>query len=758
MNRVRDSRRTVAALACGLALAGAGVAGDGIPKEFLNETLFGPTRIHGASGNGKVTFGLSDVGEITMLRWPNPSQWDQLAYRTAPGRKSREKDRFGAAPNQGLLLGVGFVADGKRRHVWLRDRPFVHAVKFAGEDSAVLVDRAEAVELGLVVEARWFAPPGHEVLAVEVQVQQRPGSPVSDLSLTLFENLAPTRVSFPYLPLYDSWVEDPDLLTWEARPQALVHRRARRDFWPFGKVRRVTTPEEMQGLVETDLRAEDSPQGGFLGLVPDPEGPVVAVGLDRPVTGWQCGPVSRWIPRGADAWRDAADGELSGRSEHKGRSTGALTVALSPSASGVDRVTGFFAFGRRVEDALGGLARAREAGGVALREATEAEWAGTMAGARFPSGIDAAERAVLKRTLISILQAQDPVSGCIVASPSTQPPYAQDWPRDGAFLDLVLDLAGFHDRVTHHKRFYAKVQRTEDRLMEVPGLAQPAGTFEMSYYADGRPGGPFVFEIDETALTVWGWVLHARFLEARRGRAAADAYLAEVAPAVRRAADGLAAWRDPETGLHKPAYEDDVPKTTQLLQGASTVHLAMDAALEAGARWGEDPARMEAWRVRRDELAGAIMRHLYREGEGFSKVQGPGAVGWMAWPCRVLGRDDPRLVAEVPYLWASMEDRLFGRGVGGAYEQKQWMAVASLVGDDPAWAERIRTSYRIFVDRMPSPGTLHFGETYVTTRDARGEVQYENRTSIPHVWAASLVYLSATMMHGGELEPPALAP
>ena len=39
----------------------------------------------------------------------------------------------------------------------------------------------------------------------------------------------------------------------------------------------------------------------------------------------------------------------------------------------------------------------------------------------------------------------------------------------------------------------------------------------------------------------------------------ADDYLEEIYPSIRLAAEALTRWRDPKTGLHKPAYEDDNP-------------------------------------------------------------------------------------------------------------------------------------------------------------------------------------------------------
>ena len=68
--------------------------------------------------------------------------------------------------------------------------------------------------------------------------------------------------------------------------------------------------------------------------------------------------------------------------------------------------------------------------------------------------------AVSKRALINTFIALDKRSGAIVASITTQPPYGEDWPRDGAFINYALDLAGLHDLVRKRNLdFYALALR-----------------------------------------------------------------------------------------------------------------------------------------------------------------------------------------------------------------------------------------------------------------------------------------------------------
>src|SRR4029453_16743256 len=66
-----------------------------------------------------------------------------------------------------------------------------------------------------------------------------------------------------------------------------------------------------------------------------------------------------------------------------------------------------------------------------------------------------------RRSLIVMRQATDNASGAIVASVNAQPPYGADWPRDRAFINYALDIAGYAENVSRHNRFYARVQRKQ---------------------------------------------------------------------------------------------------------------------------------------------------------------------------------------------------------------------------------------------------------------------------------------------------------
>src|SRR5262249_44780492 len=193
----------------------------------------------------------------------------------------------------------------------------------------------------------------------------------------------------------------------------------------------------------------------------------------------------------------------------------------------------------------------------AQRAATDAWWATFLAPARLPATTDPEVLTFARRSLVVMRTATDNASGAIVASVNIQPPYGEDWPRDGSFINAALDLAGYHDLVSRHNRFYARVQRKTpapwsvlyafgacDPAHPVYPNCVPAGTYETNYFADPEAtvaGNPISFEIDEAGLGVWTMWDHYHYLI---DPAAAAQYLADVCPSILLGATNLAACRD----------------------------------------------------------------------------------------------------------------------------------------------------------------------------------------------------------------------
>jgi GH15 family glucan-1,4-alpha-glucosidase len=364
------------------------------------------------------------------------------------------------------------------------------------------------------------------------------------------------------------------------------------------------------------------------------------------------------------------------------------------------------------------------------RELSRAAWAAWLARARLPDTDDAQLLTLARRSLAVLRAACDRPSGSMVASVAPQLPYALDWTRDGAFLNLALDEAGYPELVTRHNAYYARIQRADGLL---------AGTYPMNTYEDGTPGGPIFLEIDNAALATWTLADHTRFLpEPER-----QAYRERVWPAVRRGAQFLVRWRDPWSHLPLPANEDDDPGFSRGIQATVTAILALRAAETLARDLSAGDA--DGWKRRRAELTEALFRHLWDDDAGRLVDGGPkelDASAWAIWPCAVFEPGDPRADAQGEYLWRELQRALSGEKARSGYDAKLFLALAALWGPHHPRRPQLVEAYRRFAHELPTPDTGLLGEHYRIHRQPGGGVRFEHLNDVPHVWEHALHYLT----------------
>jgi GH15 family glucan-1,4-alpha-glucosidase len=125
--------------------------------------------------------------------------------------------------------------------------------------------------------------------------------------------------------------------------------------------------------------------------------------------------------------------------------------------------------------------------------------------------------------------------------------YSYMWPRDGSIVAAALDAAGHTDVTRNFYKFCARAITPDGYLLH---KYNPDGSTASSWHPWlGKDGGEQLpIQEDETALVLWAaW---QRFQRRRD--------VETVKPLFRnfmRAADFLASWRDPSTGLPWPSYD-----------------------------------------------------------------------------------------------------------------------------------------------------------------------------------------------------------
>jgi len=774
------ARYAVATAILALLATGAARARGQSENWDFQENLFGATNLHAQAGNGGLTAGFAATGELTVLSWPSPSYHDHVDYKTSTDEDARQQPYFGALANEGVFAGIYYEGRDGEGIAWLRDAPFVTSQRYLHDRSGVVLTEHRSDELGLTVFAESLVLPSADVLAMRYVVARDADSLVGRVHLVLYENLAPALRKDPYLPQQD-WMFDGDndyAALYSAADHAVVHFRPHEadlsllDEWMDDDW---NSPEELAAAVADGWGAlvENAGAGVYLTVAGDAAPDQLQLGMDAQQT---CQANTGWGYAPTDAFDDIADGELEGSHAAGCQVTAALAwkhdFKANPDTAGIFRV--FVAVDDTALGALTTLDEARARSWDGLVAEVDGYWGDVLDGLYLPTTDDPELLAFAERTLISLLQGTDRDTSAIVASIATQPPYREDWPRDSAFFNLALDVAGLPELVTEHNRFLVSVQEIEDHEDDFGGVT-PAGAWHMNFYADGEYGGIIPFEIDATGLITWSLWTHALYLHSERAR---RAYLRETIDAIVRAGDLLSgcvddgypygdgsgaseqlladvrAGRFPDNDdersdaleggdyqsfLQCPANEDDDPEIAQTLYGAHTTRLGLLAAAAAVRATCGDENRAAWYETRAAELAVA-MAGLYHDGGG----DWTGRTDWMLWPYPALDSDDPAMTGLAQRLLADTEAALALQTDGASYVNKNTLALSRAWRADPDRLADLESLVHGLAVDVPT-ATRHVGEVWVSLdTDGDGEFDsYDNRTAIPHLWTASLTYLSA---------------
>ena len=152
-----------------------------------------------------------------------------------------------------------------------------------------------------------------------------------------------------------------------------------------------------------------------------------------------------------------------------------------------------------------------------------------------------------------VIRTQVDESGAIIAANDSdiateaRDTYSYLWPRDGALVAHALDVAGYPQLTRRFFRLSAQLLTPEGYFLH---KYNPDGTLASSWHPwvkDGEPQLPI--QEDETALVIWAlWHHFERFRDV-------EFITPLYAPLVKRAANWMAAYRDPVTGLPRASYD-----------------------------------------------------------------------------------------------------------------------------------------------------------------------------------------------------------
>ena len=455
----------IAAIAAGAFAAAPGPAGAAILPPTLGPggcddptqgnadfEAYGPTDVNVQAGNGRVTVNENAAGTITVFKYPDPSLFNLVKYFTlSRGANGKVQVQY---PNEGSFAGIRYrTRKGGSKFAWLRD--WRSRQRYDSPDTPVPVTTYRSPKrLGLRVTDSDLAPPHTGRFAREFWVKRAARSPVRSASLVYFENFNPVASHIPLLPIGDWCISQTtdQSASYDAGQHAIVNS------W-----------------------------SGVDQATGKPASIAVAFGFARRDSAHQVGGDAyeqAALPgQPPDAYDQAPQG-LGGADSATGQTTGALEQKLRFDRHGRAEARMTITGGGDSAAALKALRRGRRVPFARQMASERRDWHRFLSHRTLPAANARRVTDVAKRSLITLRLARAAKTGAIVASVNTQGPYGEDWIRDGAFINRLLDNEGLHRWVTKHNRFYARVQASAQN----PSAIRPPGNWAMNSYSDGVDG------------------------------------------------------------------------------------------------------------------------------------------------------------------------------------------------------------------------------------------------------------------------------
>ena len=209
-----------------------------------------------------------------------------------------------------------------------------------------------------------------------------------------------------------------------------------------------------------------------------------------------------------------------------------------------------------------------------------------------------------------VIRTQVDESGAIIAANDSdiateaRDTYAYLWPRDGALVAHALDVAGYPQLTRRFFRLCSQLLTPEGYFLH---KYNPDGTLASSWHPwvkDGEPQLPI--QEDETALVIWAlWHHFERFRDV-------EFITPLYAPLVKRAANWMAAYRDPVTGLPRASYDLWEERHGVMAFTCAAVYAGLMAASNFTEGFGQ-AGLTGTYRRAAAEVKAGMDRYLYRQ-------------------------------------------------------------------------------------------------------------------------------------------------
>ncbi|MBI1813146.1 glycoside hydrolase family 15 protein [Candidatus Peregrinibacteria bacterium] len=391
-------------------------------------------------------------------------------------------------------------------------------------------------------------------------------------------------------------------------------------------------------------------------------------------------------------WKDAEDGELNRNPIEQGSVDSTVGIHCAVGADKETEVVLWLCLGKTLNDVLRLQQIVLDDTPERLLRHCHNYWKSWVNKTQWNFGSLSPQLIELfKRSLLLIRTHIDKNGGVIAAADSdimafNRDTYTYVWPRDGAFVSLALDQAGYQEVTREFFRFCCRIQSPDGYLLH---KYNPDGSLGSSWHPWFRSGeAQLPIQEDETAL-----VIHALW---KHFQSTNDfEFLQEMYENfVRKGSNFLCDFREEKTGLPLPSYDPwEEHRGIFTYTTAATI-----AGLHASARICHilgHHQHSEIYEAAADQMRQALLFHLFDEGtqrflKKIKRKDGqtterdltPDASIAMIWILGVLPVDDPRVLSTMRQLTEQLSLKTGIKGFA-RYPGDHYQEVVPIGGDIP---------------------------------------------------------------------------
>jgi oligosaccharide amylase len=309
-------------------------------------------------------------------------------------------------------------------------------------------------------------------------------------------------------------------------------------------------------------------------------------------------------------WRDAEDGNLTRNPIEQGSVDSTVELTYTIPTGGEEHLYLWFCAGKRLSEVLELSDYIHEETPERMERSTRNFWKSWVHKQHRTFGsLDDPLIQLYKRSLLVIRTQADNRGGILAANDSdimqfNRDTYTYVWPRDGAFICMAMDHAGYHEITRRFFRFCCQCISHEGYLLHKYNPDASPGSSWHPWYRDGEMQLPI--QEDETAL-----VLHAMWLHFEQFHD--FEWLQEMYEQfVKKAAGFLVSYREKETGLPLASYDPWEEHRGIFTYTAATTCAGLSAAAKICQALGH-LTHSHTYQETADAMRQAVLFHLFDE-------------------------------------------------------------------------------------------------------------------------------------------------